>query len=474
MRKIILLFLIFCLLPPNAYAADLYVSVNGSSENSGSFDKPLDTIARAVGKAVANDNIKVLAGEYQERVSLSKSNLNIQALGEVKTRGFSISGSNNIIQGFRIENPQSDNGILVTGSNNLIKDNDISNTKQDGIWFYGKNNTFQNNKIHDILPPNISSDPHSDCFQTWGWNWDTTGILFEDNICEHTRTSGSNQIVMLERQTESEVRDITFRNNLFIMYDEGYSPMNFHRKEEQLEISNINVIGNTIVNVTGKGQNAIHMTNITNGLIKDNKIYGYQSLASIVGGTVEKYGNQIYPISAYNQQTPSPQPTSPPKEVPVSVRLYLQGISGDEYPFQVAIKVYKQPNNQLIKEISSNLTLIGDGIFETDTFYIYEGNYDLLVKDPYRLARKLVNASVSGNTTFLVNSKFLCGDFNSDNALDINDISDFLVIFKKLSNPVNDDNRQFDINNDRVVDVVDIAYVLSNYVQLKVHGDSVL
>ena len=161
-------------------------------------------------------------------------------------------------------------GIWLDGENNIVEGNEIWGTIQyhpnwknppssvdaDGMRFFGNGHIIRKNYIHDILygiPEN--KDPHIDCFQTWGPAYD---ILFEQNTCHNPNTSGLNQILMVE-SINSPVRDLTFRNNIFIMEDPGYSPMDFHRHTESGEevISNITVINNTIVHMNSIGEYGI-------------------------------------------------------------------------------------------------------------------------------------------------------------------------------------------------------------------------
>jgi hypothetical protein len=268
-----------------------YVSSRGNDANPGSQAQPLRTIKKAVDMASAGAIIRVLAGTYPEAINLGKSNIRVTAEPNVHMNGFHITGNNNLVSGFIITNPSSDYGIRVSGNNNLIEKNDISHTGQDGIWFFGHDNTFRGNYIHDILAPAIGGDPHVDCFQTWGWNWETYNVLFEKNTCNHTRTSGSNQILMLENQSAYPMRDIIFRNNVFIMHDSGYTPLRFNRKSGQSAISNMQVINNTFYNTTNSGQEAVSMVNIANGKIINNVSIGYSRLAEVSGGSVVNSNN---------------------------------------------------------------------------------------------------------------------------------------------------------------------------------------
>ncbi|NIM93050.1 MAG: hypothetical protein GTO18_04985 [Anaerolineales bacterium] len=178
-------------------------------------------------------------------------------------------------------------GIRLMGQNHLIENNDISHTLEcspyssycddaDGIRFFGSHHTIRGNYIHDILhePENLS-DPHIDCFQTWHT---AHHILFEGNTCFSPNTSKSNQILMLEEMNPDDVvSDLTFRNNLFIMSDPGYVPMNFHQKRSGDTIDNIVVVHNTFIHpdIRGIGQYAIALTRVRNALIQNNIFYNY-------------------------------------------------------------------------------------------------------------------------------------------------------------------------------------------------------
>jgi hypothetical protein len=211
--------------------------------------------------------------------------------GKVITKAIEVTGNKNIVRGFTITDPSANAGITVKGNYNLFEKNEIYHTGQDGVWFFGHDNTFRGNHIHDILAPSTSGDPHADCFQSWGWNWDTYNVIFEKNICNHNRTSGSNQIVMLARNTAAQVRDITFRNNVFIMHDTGYSPLNISRDTDQGEISGIQVINNTFYNTTGAGNDAVRMISVVNSRVINNVSIGYRNFAQINGGSVALNNN---------------------------------------------------------------------------------------------------------------------------------------------------------------------------------------
>jgi hypothetical protein len=96
------------------------------------------------------------------------------------------------------------------------------------------------------------------------------------------------------------VENLTFKNNIFIMDDPGYSPMNFNRKDGQDIISNITIVNNDIVHPNGIGNYGIALDNITNAIVKNNLFidYGNQdySYVLISGGStgIEVNNNAVY------------------------------------------------------------------------------------------------------------------------------------------------------------------------------------
>jgi parallel beta-helix repeat protein len=240
-----------------------YVSTTGNDANPGTKAQPWRTILKATKSLKSGDTATVLSGTYNEKVSISASGITLQADGKVITKGFTVTGNSNTVRGFTITDPSSEAGIFVRGGNyNLFEGNEIYHTAQDGMWFFGSYNTFRGNYIHNILDP---SKPvtHTDCFQTWGWDWDTTNVLFEKNICINDAKNGSGQIVQLSRNTTAKVSDITFRNNILVLYSPSYSALNFWWNKGDLGVSNVTIVNNTIVNISQRRADGIYFDHIT-------------------------------------------------------------------------------------------------------------------------------------------------------------------------------------------------------------------
>jgi hypothetical protein len=114
-------------------------------------------------------------------------------------------------------------GIEIYGRNHLVEGNDISHTLQrppkwvnppdwvdaDGMRFFGSGHVIRRNHIHDISTADPgNTDPHVDCFQTWGPAYN---ILIEQNDCDIP--DDGMQAIMINALTPP-VRDITVRNNV--------------------------------------------------------------------------------------------------------------------------------------------------------------------------------------------------------------------------------------------------------------------
>jgi hypothetical protein len=299
--------------PPSAPSGNaFYVSTSGSDSNPGSYQKPWRTINKAAQSLSSGQTAIVLAGTYPERINLSRSGIILKAEGKVLMRGFDVTGNSNQVIGFIISDKNSDAGLEVHGDNNLFQNNEIYHMGQDGIWFHGSGNTYRGNYIHDILDPSIGGDPHVDCFQSWTWGGPVKNTLFEGNTCNHTRSSGSNQITMIESKN-GEISNLVFRNNTFTMHDAGYTPLRVNRKDGQYPIYNLQVVNNTFKNVTGNGNEAISFVSVTDSEISGNTVTGFDEavkLSSCSNVTVYNNGSTTSP-------TPSPTATPKPSATPV-------------------------------------------------------------------------------------------------------------------------------------------------------------
>jgi len=223
-----------------------YVSATGSDSNPGTSLAPFKTMQKAADTVPAGSIVDVM-GSTNERVTVTRPSIDFEcAAAPCQMQGFVISASNITVNGFSIDNIpnvsngfgiyvtstnctltnnyithgnwggistssassgcliknntlayNSQSGLKILGSNHTVQGNDISHSIQnpswttngvnldaDGILFFGSNNTFVGNYVHDISyndPGNTS--PHIDCHQTWANNDNANGIVFNGERC---------------------------------------------------------------------------------------------------------------------------------------------------------------------------------------------------------------------------------------------------------------------------------------------------
>lgn len=130
---------------PTHLGVTYYVSTNGNDASSGGQSTPWRTIQKAANIASTGDTIIVLAGNYPERVKLSRSGeagkpITFQAQGTVITKGFTITANHVTIRGFEIMNTSNDSrdgwGIWVNGSGCVIENNYVHDATSGGIVLF--------------------------------------------------------------------------------------------------------------------------------------------------------------------------------------------------------------------------------------------------------------------------------------------------------------------------------------------------
>jgi hypothetical protein len=254
----------------------LFVSKTGSDEQTGENpDKALKNINSAIERARPGDTITVSEGEYPETLEVTTSNLTFIAEGEVKTKSWSLKGDGITLRGFDISDPQSTAGVYVFGNDNLVEGNTIHDTLKDGFHFSGKKNIFRRNKVFaPVQQP--ESVLHRD--DNSGTNFSQTSgaedTVIEGNWFHNPNTSGSNRLMEV-RSDSNTVKDLTIRGNIFIVEDEGNSPIWIHRQDDDEHISGVSIYGNVFYNRTLEGGSAVSASNIRGLEVFDNFFAGY-------------------------------------------------------------------------------------------------------------------------------------------------------------------------------------------------------
>lgn len=125
-------------------------------------------------------------------------------------------------------------GLDIRGSNQLAEGNEIWDTVQyadwpqgktypsgfqpdaDGVLFFGNNNTFRNNYIHDVFsynPDGTAVNSHTDCFQTWGQQ-PANNILMDGNVCDLHQIAQNAEQLTACYTTQDNTGPIVVQNSL--------------------------------------------------------------------------------------------------------------------------------------------------------------------------------------------------------------------------------------------------------------------
>jgi len=152
---IFILVLLFFALPKISQATNYYVSTAGNDSSPGTQSQPWRTIQKAANTTVAGDTVIVRAGNYNERIQVTKSGssgapITFQAEETVIMKGFKIVANYITVRGFEIANTDYmrwrtdvSSGVYVLGNNVIIEDNYIHDCALNGITLAGSphNNT---------------------------------------------------------------------------------------------------------------------------------------------------------------------------------------------------------------------------------------------------------------------------------------------------------------------------------------------
>lgn len=263
-----------------ARAVDLFVSLAGNDTNPGSQNHPFRTIQKAANSVHPGDTVHIALGFYEENVRINTSGkpnapIVFKADPGARNKGFVIQGSHITIDGFDIgfgpvakhegairilplahytwiinshihhltnsygidmesggkrpeEGPAncviSNNffeyighiNVNLFGSNNLVIGNAFANSFNEGdaVRAWGANHHIVCNVMTNMgLGSVTETRGHPDLIQTFGdWGVAAYNIVFERNYCADSLS----QICQLEQKGVPDIRDWTFRNNVFV------------------------------------------------------------------------------------------------------------------------------------------------------------------------------------------------------------------------------------------------------------------
>lgn len=190
----------------------------------------------------------------------------------------------------------------------------------------------------------------------------------------------------------------------------------------------------------------------------------------------------IYPYTITVQTPPSPTPPVSPPITPtppvspgsgistLNFKIKFQAIGGQGPAKKVRVTL---KGGQVFENI--DITSNGSGVYSGTVTNIPTGTYDVLIKGPNNLQKNFGSVTFSSNQPVSKDwsgTILKAGDFDNDNQITIDDITDILVKFTALSTPINDTNRVFDVDGNNLLEIDDITEVLMNFNSLTVPGDN--
>lgn len=103
-------------------------------------------------------------------------------------------------------------------------------------------------------------------------------------------------------------------------------------------------------------------------------------------------------------------------------------------------------------------------------------SYDVFVKDPTHLQKKLgtlvFNFGANNTQPTLGTPTLKSGDFDNSNVLNAPDVGAILNQYTALEVPVTASNRIYDVDQNGLIQLFDLGYVLANFTQINVPGDN--
>jgi len=169
-------------------AATYYVSPNGNDSAAGTSASPWRTIQKAASTLQPGQTAIVAAGNYGERVRVKSSGtrgnpitLQVARGADAQLRGFDLSGSYWVLNGFDISTQTNGNegyGVYVTGS--------------------ASNDTIENNYIHELCHEGIFMDPTVSYISVLNnsiWRAEMAGVLADGmyDLIQGNEVSGTQQ-----------------------------------------------------------------------------------------------------------------------------------------------------------------------------------------------------------------------------------------------------------------------------------------
>jgi len=335
-------------LSPVCFAAGYYVSITGNDYDPGSQNKPWRTIQKAADTMTPGDSCLVAPGDYDEKVSVTRSGNQggrisfVAGQPVVKTRSFYISADYIRVKGFMVEADECNSawgyGVKLTGDHciiednyayycprggitltseadhNVIRDNDCYRNGLTGISVDGTYNLCENNEIWGSIVEHIPSDcVNEDCD---GVRFHGTGHVFKGNYIHDIKFTGDNEgysphidgfQTFWWSGVQDSAQDCIFENNFIDLpyyLSEGASAKGWELEDARdliirnnlvkgnwgvrCEASNVKIFNNTLlgdINLVSGWQVGVRLHDSQGSMVHNNIIVGFNDMAIETTGT---------------------------------------------------------------------------------------------------------------------------------------------------------------------------------------------
>lgn len=151
----------------------------------------------------------------------------------------------------------------------------------------------------------------------------------------------------------------------------------------------------------------------------------------------------------------------------------FQGINTKK-PDKIVRVVFRRGEDEL--HVYNKVQVVSDnkGVYHGTITDVKPGTYEVLIKGEGYLQKKYSGITLGkGRNNYNWSSNILmAGDFNSDNVLDSRDVAEMMSFYTQELNPVNDENKIFDIDMNGLLEPADITVVLGNFKTLRIEGEN--
>ncbi len=257
--------MVYCIIPDISYAASgatYYVSTAGNDKNNGTFDAPWKTIQKACNTVAAGDTVCIEAGTYKGKITVPTSGTSgaYITIQNYKNDTVIIDGSSG--SGDGVINITNKSYVRIKG---LEVCNNTSGDPPIGIYVsgYGSGIEILDNKVHNIASPR---DAHGIAVYATSGTKSINGLVIDGNEVYDCQLGSSESVVVNGnvdgfRITNNRVHD---NNNI------GIDCIGFEGTADSNDQARNGIVsGNTVYNITSKGNPAYGNDTCADGLYVD-------------------------------------------------------------------------------------------------------------------------------------------------------------------------------------------------------------